>query len=134
VERFDAFDLVVYAGSLERAKLHPRSFSPEDAPHLERFFDRGGTLVICRPNRAMLVSPALRAWVGDVLAAAQASDAPPAGQIVRRPAGEGEIAYVDFVAKHLEPQGRKETTAADEHRFNEAIQAIFDTIDSICDL
>lgn len=64
--RLPEFSMVVYAGSLARAKSPVTKFSAEDLPRVRAFLEQGGTLVLLRATNEMFASDHGKAFLNEV--------------------------------------------------------------------
>jgi hypothetical protein len=68
--RFADYGLVVYDGSLARAKVAKTAFDAADLPHVRRFLDGGGRLVLMRERHDLFASPESRRFWNDLVGTA----------------------------------------------------------------
>ncbi|WP_425615671.1 right-handed parallel beta-helix repeat-containing protein [Anatilimnocola sp. NA78] len=64
---FKRYDLVVYDGSLGRAKVATTAFSPEDLKTVEEYLRSGGVLVLMRDRLDLFSTPEGKLWLGENL-------------------------------------------------------------------
>lgn len=91
--RLPEFSLVVYAGSLARAKSPVSKFSVDDLPRVRAFLEQGGTLVLLRATHEMFASDHGQAFLRDLC-----------GETPKLPAAPSQLLLPQHPwVKHLDP-------------------------------
>jgi len=66
-KKFQDYDLVVIDGNFTRAGTKPDRFRPEDLPHLRKFLEDGGTLLLMRERKDLFATDHGRKFLTEIV-------------------------------------------------------------------
>jgi hypothetical protein len=95
--RLGEFSVVVYVGSLARAKAATTKFSAADLPRVRAFLEKGGTMVLLRGTSEMFATPEGEAFMNEIAGTGPRVKAAPAKLLMPK---HPWLAHLDPAAEH----------------------------------